>query len=75
MFWDCNMAGPGIREIWQGFRSAVELTRDGDSESAEAIVMAMGCTPMTLNDKGNKFASYDERGNRYEMPMYVVWSF
>ena len=54
-----------------GLRNAVELRRDGDNESAEAIITAMGCTQLQQGKSGKTLFCYDERGSKYSMPLYL----
>eukprot|EP00483_Globobulimina_turgida_P001964 UN01966 len=69
MFWETRSSG--IREIWYGLRSAAQLIRDGDDDSAQAVICAIGCTPLKLGRSKKSFFSYDERGAKYVMPLYL----
>ena len=55
-----------------GLRSAVECRRDGDDESCQAIIIAMGCTELKQSKSRRSLFCYDERGSKYSMPMYVI---
>ena len=54
-----------------GLKNAAELRRDGDFETAEAIVEAMGCTPLKPGSSNKSLSCYDERGSKYSMPLYL----
>jgi len=69
IFWDTRNSG--VREVWMGLRSAAELKRDGDEESAAAIITAMGCTPLKPGKSKKSLRCYDERGAQYSMPCYL----
>ena len=52
-----------------GLRTAAELRRDGEAESSQAIIEAMGCTPLKHGKKRKSLFCYDELGSKYKMPM------
>lgn len=69
VFWETRSSG--VREIWMGLRSSAELRRDGDEESAKAIIAAIGCTRLKPGKSRRSFSCYDERGSQYVMPRYL----
>eukprot|EP01083_Nonionella_stella_P215963 776854_1 len=69
IFWATRSSG--IREIWYGLKSAVELIRDAEDDTAQAIISAIGCTALQLQQTKKAFFCYDERGSKYVMPVYL----
>ncbi|KAH9285694.1 Ubiquitin domain-containing protein 2 [Echinococcus granulosus] len=67
-FWDTAPAFEGRQEIWDALRSAAEAAERGDHEMAQAIIDSANIILPT----GTLSESYDELGNRYQLPVFVL---
>merc|ERR1719193_674315 len=70
VFWETRSA-MGMSEVWMGLRSAAELQRDCEYDTAAAIIEALGCTPLKPSISNKALSCYDERGHEYVMPMWL----
>ena len=59
----------GHAEIWSTLRVVVQLLADGDTVTAQSIVDAAAVTVPTGDLKNG---AYDQAGNLYQMPEYVI---
>jgi len=66
-FWDTRIEGKA--EMWQAIRMSAEA---GDASTAAAIMDSAGLTPYDI-DKADSCYCYDQLGNRYEVPMFVLY--
>ncbi|CAH1783559.1 unnamed protein product [Owenia fusiformis] len=69
-FWDTSPAFEGRKEIWDALKAAAYALETGDHTLAQAIVD--GANIALPN--GNLMDCYDELGNRYQLPVYVLSS-
>jgi len=71
-FWETRLEGRP--EMWQALRLASEASLDqGDEQSGAAIMSSVGLTPYAMDKrKADVCYCYDERGFKYEVPMYVL---
>ncbi|KAL8623832.1 Ubiquitin domain-containing protein 1 [Nucella lapillus] len=69
-FWDTAPAFEGRKEIWDALKAAAYALETGDHALAQAIVdgASISLPHGTLMD------CYDELGNRYQLPVYVLSS-
>ncbi|KAJ3610516.1 hypothetical protein NHX12_022608 [Muraenolepis orangiensis] len=67
-FWDTAPAFDGRKEIWDALRAAVLALECNDLELAQAIVDG-ACITLP---HGSLTESYDELGNRYQLPAYTL---
>ncbi|XP_076470374.1 ubiquitin domain-containing protein 1-like [Babylonia areolata] len=67
-FWDTAPAFEGRKEIWDALKAAAYALETGDHALAQAIVdgASISLPHGTLMD------CYDELGNRYQLPVYVL---
>jgi len=65
-FWDTRVEGSA--EIWQAIRMSSECE---DEKTGRSILESAGVTPYTI-DKAESCFCYDERGHRYDIPMFVL---
>lgn len=66
-FWSTRVEGRP--EMWQALKLAVEAE---DSGTRLLVLEGAGLSPFR-QDKPNMFYSYDQRGFKYELPMYVLY--
>lgn len=67
-FWDTAPAFDGRKEIWDALRAAALAAEVNDLELAQAIVDG-ACITLP---HGSLTESYDELGNRYQLPAYTL---
>ncbi|KAI4812257.1 hypothetical protein KUCAC02_023659 [Chaenocephalus aceratus] len=67
-FWDTAPAFDGRKEIWDALRAAALAAEGNDLELAQAIVDG-ACITLP---HGSLTESYDELGNRYQLPGYTL---
>ncbi|KAM9395420.1 ubiquitin domain-containing protein 1-like [Salvelinus alpinus] len=67
-FWDTAPAFDGRKEIWDALRAAAVAVELNDLEMAQAIVDG-ACITLP---HGTLTESYDELGNRYQLPAYTL---
>ncbi|CAG09366.1 unnamed protein product, partial [Tetraodon nigroviridis] len=67
-FWDTAPAFDGRKEIWDALRAAALAAECNDLELAQAIVDG-ACITLP---HGSLTESYDELGNRYQLPKYTL---
>uniref|UniRef100_A0A1A7XZX3 Ubiquitin domain containing 1a n=1 Tax=Iconisemion striatum TaxID=60296 RepID=A0A1A7XZX3_9TELE len=67
-FWDTAPAFDGRKEIWDALRAAALAMECNDLELAQAIVDG-ACITLP---HGSLTESYDELGNRYQLPAYTL---
>ncbi|XP_064789234.1 ubiquitin domain-containing protein 1-like isoform X2 [Oncorhynchus masou masou] len=67
-FWDTAPAFDGRKEIWDALRAAAVAAEVNDLELAQAIVDG-ACITLP---HGTLTESYDELGNRYQLPAYTL---
>ncbi|XP_056148133.1 ubiquitin domain-containing protein 1a isoform X2 [Lampris incognitus] len=67
-FWDTAPAFDGRKEIWDALRAAALAAECNDLELAQAIVDG-ACITLP---HGSLTESYDELGNRYQLPVYTL---
>lgn len=67
-FWDTAPAFEGRKEIWDALKAAAYAIETGDHALAQAIVD--GASISLPN--GTLMDCYDELGNRYQLPVYVL---
>ncbi|XP_061545412.1 ubiquitin domain-containing protein 1a isoform X2 [Phycodurus eques] len=67
-FWDTAPAFDGRKEIWDALRAAALAAERNDLELAQAIVDG-ACITLP---HGTLMESYDELGNRYQLPAYTL---
>uniref|UniRef100_A0A3Q2STL3 Ubiquitin domain containing 1 n=1 Tax=Fundulus heteroclitus TaxID=8078 RepID=A0A3Q2STL3_FUNHE len=67
-FWDTAPAFDGRKEIWDALRAAALALECNDLELAQAIVDG-ACITLP---HGSLTESYDELGNRYQLPAYTL---
>eukprot|EP00457_Paulinella_chromatophora_P011978 gb/GEZN01012148.1/.p1 GENE.gb/GEZN01012148.1/~~gb/GEZN01012148.1/.p1 ORF type:complete len:265 (-),score=45.57 gb/GEZN01012148.1/:310-1080(-) len=74
MFWETRVEGR--QEAWQTIRMAAEC---GDPTTAKTILSSAGLTDYQIDKNLRRSVSdtcycFDELGNRYEVPLYVLYS-
>ncbi|KAL3863330.1 hypothetical protein ACJMK2_005091 [Sinanodonta woodiana] len=69
-FWDTAPAFEGRKEIWDALKAAAYALETGDHSLAQAIIDGASITL----PHGTLLESYDELGNRYQLPVYVLSS-
>jgi hypothetical protein len=63
----------GRTEVWAALRLVCEMVEQGELRSAQAVLDAAGCTcPSGDLWGGRKGGIFDERGERYVVPAWVV---
>lgn len=67
-FWDTAPAFDGRKEIWDALKAAAYAMETGDRELAQAIVSGASISL----PHGTLLDCYDELGNRYQLPIYVL---
>ncbi|XP_037546673.1 ubiquitin domain-containing protein 1 [Nematolebias whitei] len=67
-FWDTVPAFEGRKEIWDALKAAAIALECNDHELAQAIVSGANITL----PHGTLTESYDELGNRYQLPVYCL---
>ncbi|XP_048885251.1 ubiquitin domain-containing protein 2-like [Brienomyrus brachyistius] len=67
-FWDTAPAFEGRKEIWDALRAAAHAFEGNDHELAQAIIDGASITL----PHGALSESYDELGNRYQLPVYCL---
>ncbi|XP_073689986.1 ubiquitin domain-containing protein 1a isoform X1 [Garra rufa] len=67
-FWDTAPAFDGRKEIWDALKAAAVAIECNDHELAQAIVDGASITL----PHGSLMESYDELGNRYQLPAYCL---
>ncbi|TKS85556.1 Ubiquitin domain-containing protein 1 [Collichthys lucidus] len=74
-FWDTAPAFDGRKEIWDALRAAALAAECNDLELAQAIVDGACITlphGVISSSSGSLTESYDELGNRYQLPAYTL---
>ncbi|KAK3095298.1 hypothetical protein FSP39_012949 [Pinctada imbricata] len=69
-FWDTAPAFEGRKEIWDALKAAAYALETGDHSLAQAIVDGANISL----PHGTLLDCYDELGNRYQLPVYVLSS-
>ncbi|XP_045188983.1 ubiquitin domain-containing protein 1-like [Mercenaria mercenaria] len=69
-FWDTAPAFEGRKEIWDALKAAAYALETGDHALAQAIIDGASITL----PHGTLMDCYDELGNRYQLPVYVLGS-
>ncbi|PVD30663.1 hypothetical protein C0Q70_09936 [Pomacea canaliculata] len=67
-FWDTAPAFEGRKEIWDALKAAAYALETGDHGLAQAIVDGASISL----PHGTLLDCYDELGNRYQLPVYVL---
>ncbi|WAR22376.1 UBTD2-like protein [Mya arenaria] len=67
-FWDTAPAFEGRKEIWDALKAAAYALETGDHALAQAIIDGASITL----PHGTLMDCYDELGNRYQLPVYVL---
>lgn len=67
-FWDTAPAFEGRKEIWDALKAAAYALETGDHSLAQAIIDGANITL----PHGTLLDCYDELGNRYQLPVYVL---
>ncbi|XP_060063592.1 ubiquitin domain-containing protein 2-like [Ylistrum balloti] len=67
-FWDTAPAFEGRKEIWDALKGAAYALETGDHTLAQAIVDGANISL----PHGTLMDCYDELGNRYQLPVYVL---
>lgn len=67
-FWDTAPAFEGRKEIWDALKAAAYALETGDHALAQAIIDGANITL----PHGTLMDCYDELGNRYQLPVYVL---
>lgn len=67
-FWDTAPAFDGRKEIWDALKASAHALESGDHQLAQAILN--GANVSLPN--GTLMDCYDELGNRYQLPVYVL---
>lgn len=67
-FWDTAPAFEGRKEIWDALKAAAYALETGDHSLAQAIIDGANISL----PHGTLMDSYDELGNRYQLPVYVL---
>ncbi|ELT93596.1 hypothetical protein CAPTEDRAFT_211288 [Capitella teleta] len=67
-FWETAPAFEGRKEIWDALRAASCALESGDHQLAQAIVDGASISLPA----GSLMDCYDELGNRYQLPIYVL---
>ncbi|KAK7486229.1 hypothetical protein BaRGS_00022552 [Batillaria attramentaria] len=67
-FWDTAPAFEGRKEIWDALKAASYALETGDHALAQAIVDGANISL----PHGTLLDCYDELGNRYQLPVYVL---
>ncbi|XP_067942927.1 ubiquitin domain-containing protein 1-like isoform X2 [Watersipora subatra] len=67
-FWDTAPAFDGRKEIWDALKAAAYASETKDFELAQAILNGANITI----PRGYLTDCYDELGNRYQLPVYVL---
>lgn len=67
-FWDTAPAFEGRKEIWDALKAAAYALETGDHTLAQAIIDGANITL----PHGTLLDCYDELGNRYQLPVYVL---
>lgn len=67
-FWDTAPAFEGRKEIWDALKAAAYALETGDHALAQAIVDGASISL----PHGTLLDCYDELGNRYQLPVYVL---
>ncbi|KAJ8316946.1 hypothetical protein KUTeg_004850 [Tegillarca granosa] len=67
-FWDTAPAFEGRKEIWDALKAAAYALETGDHALAQAIVDGANISL----PHGTLMDCYDELGNRYQLPVYVL---
>jgi len=67
-FWDTAPAFEGRKEIWDALKAAAYALETGDHSLAQAIVDGANISL----PNGTLMDCYDELGNRYQLPVYVL---
>jgi hypothetical protein len=69
-FFDTRVAGRG--EVWAAVRLACELIETGELDEAQAVIDASGCTCPSGDVWGKKGGIYDELGEKYVVPAWII---
>ena len=67
-FWDTAPAFDGRKEIWDALKAAAYASESRDFALAQAIIDG-ACISLP---SGSLLDSYDELGNRYQLPVYCI---
>ncbi|XP_048758765.1 ubiquitin domain-containing protein 2-like isoform X2 [Ostrea edulis] len=67
-FWDTAPAFEGRKEIWDALKAAAYALETGDHALAQAIIDGANISL----PHGTLMDSYDELGNRYQLPVYAL---
>lgn len=67
-FWDTAPAFDGRKEIWDALRASAHALESGDHQLAQAILNGANISL----PNGTLMDCYDELGNRYQLPVYVL---
>jgi hypothetical protein len=67
-FWDTAPAFEGRSEIWDALKASAQALDSGDHQLAQAILDGAGISL----PNGTLMDCYDELGNRYQLPVYVL---
>jgi hypothetical protein len=67
-FWDTAPAFEGRKEIWDALKAAAYAAETNDYDLAQAIIDG-ACISLP---NGSLTDSYDELGNRYQLPIYCI---
>jgi hypothetical protein len=69
-FFETRVAGRG--EVWAAVRMACELIETGELDEAQAVIDASGCTCPSGDVWGKKGGIYDELGEKYVVPAWII---
>ncbi|ESN91849.1 hypothetical protein HELRODRAFT_186188 [Helobdella robusta] len=67
-FWDTAPAFEGRREIWDALKASVAALEAGDFQMAQVILDGANISL----PNGTLMDCYDELGNRYQLPVYIL---
>lgn len=67
-FWDTAPAFDGRKEIWDALKASAHALESGDHQLAQAILNGANISL----PNGTLMDCYDELGNRYQLPVYVL---
>lgn len=67
-FWDTAPAFEGRREIWDALKASVSALESGDYQMAQVILDGANISL----PNGTLMDCYDELGNQYQLPVYIL---
>jgi len=67
-FWETRIEGR--KEMWQAIKMAAETE---EADTSRAILECAGLSPYDIDKPGSSYFCYDQRGTRYEVPLYILF--